>query len=47
MIFHEEYGPLHAGPVDLPDGRFAYVAPLLFGQARLCVGDESSVHDAY
>lgn len=32
---------------ELPGDRIAYVAPLLFGRARLCVGDEFSVHDGY
>lgn len=44
---HPVYGPVY-GPVrDLPDGRLAYVQPLVFGRARICVGDEFSVHDGY
>jgi hypothetical protein len=38
---------VYAGPRDLPDGRLAYVCPLILGQARLVVGDANSVHDGY
>lgn len=47
MIQHREYGPLYAGPRDLPDGRISYVIPLTFGRARINVGDRWSVHDGY
>lgn len=34
-------------PKRLPDGRIAYVTPLLFERARINVGDEWLVEDGY
>ena len=47
MLEHETYGPLYTPPKTLPDGRIAYVTPLTFGRARINVGDQWSVFDAY
>lgn len=47
MNEHPDFGPLYAGPRELPDGRIAYVSPLTFGRARINVGDEHSIHDGY
>lgn len=47
MIYDPEFGPLYAPVKQLPDGRIAYVSPLTFGRARLCIGDDLSVHEFY
>jgi hypothetical protein len=31
----------------LPDGRLLYVAPLLGGRARICIGDDLSVDNGW
>src|SRR5262245_49437670 len=47
LIEHPEFGPLYAGPVDLPDGRIAYVNPITFGRAQITVGDKWSVDERW
>lgn len=47
MIDHPVFGPIFAEPRTLPDGRIAYVCPLLLGRARINVGDLGGVDDGY
>lgn len=41
----KEWGVLYVRR--LPDKRFLYVAPLTFGRAKICLGDEITVYNAW
>ena len=47
MNHDPDFGPIYGERKTLTDGRIAYVMPLVFGRARINVGDMHFVEDGY